>query len=397
MKKLRSIAINILLSIVSLALMCALLEWYFSAKYKNILESTGYQHEEEWAERYRTLDLDAFTPRPEKLTILGIGDSFTYGFGVQKEENIFLKILEKRLQEKRTLPVTTINAGKPAANIEDYLKTCTLILEKGQDILLPGWTPDLLVLNIFINDPEIKVNGRTPYVKNWHLVPFRGDALIRHSYLYLYIYHKFNRAVEALGFKPSYKDHLLKLYNPDGNYWKQFEKQFAAIVELCQQKDIPVVVSILPILAQFDTYQYTKAHDSLHELFNESGIPYVDMLDYLKNEDYSTLWINPFDAHPNEKAHKIIGESLYQFIESRHLLPVHNKTDAHAQFEKYVPQKDRLNSTDDETLMKTIHFAWLSDDYKPAYDYSCILNDRHPGNRLLNDIVNYLRLKKGKD
>ncbi|GEM_PF-6699568 len=77
------------------------------------------------------------------IRILGLGDSFTFGWGVASEET-FLKQLELLLQQRTGMPVETINAGVPGWGLNQYY----LFLKKAGI----RYAPDVVVLAYFTDD-----------------------------------------------------------------------------------------------------------------------------------------------------------------------------------------------------------------------------------------------------
>ncbi|MFC1477683.1 hypothetical protein ACFL6L_04375, partial [candidate division KSB1 bacterium] len=249
------------------------------------------------------------------------------------------------------------------------------------------------ILNIFINDPEIKINGETPVIARWHPVPFLGKYIIRYSYFYLYVYYKFNRTVEALGIKESYSDHLQELYDPEGEHWKQFQQQLTDIAVICRRREVLLFISILPILVNFDDYPYSYAHESLHTLCSDLQIPYIDLLPYFQGMDYTTLWINPFDGHPNEQAHTIIANAIYQHILNNNIMTMTTQEDVKERIEYLKNLKEPSTESQSDSIMRLLHCYWLIKDYKNALSQCRQLLALHPDNNMLLDIERYLNLK----
>lgn len=84
--------------------------------------------------------------------IVAIGDSFTYGWGVNIEDT-----WEKRLEfylRARGLNVEVLNLGKPAAGPNEYAQIA--------DAVIPALKPDLLILGILSGDDIHQVTGFDP-------------------------------------------------------------------------------------------------------------------------------------------------------------------------------------------------------------------------------------------
>ncbi len=88
--------------------------------------------------RDREIDL---SQRPA-CRITAIGDSFTYGFGVNLEDT-WVKVLERRLRDSG-LDVEIINCGSPGAGPADYAKFAKKII--------PVLKPDLVLIGLLQDD-----------------------------------------------------------------------------------------------------------------------------------------------------------------------------------------------------------------------------------------------------
>ncbi len=80
--------------------------------------------------------------RSDKFRIVAIGDSFTYGWGVNLED-VWCKQLEKRLLDQG-LNVEVLNLGKPAAGPSEYAWIA--------ETVLPLLQPDLVLVGVLVGD-----------------------------------------------------------------------------------------------------------------------------------------------------------------------------------------------------------------------------------------------------
>jgi len=62
-------------------------------------------------------------------------------------------------------------------------------------------------------------------------------------------------------------------------------------------------------------YPFRPAHAKLVAYCRERGIPVLDLEPVLSRHAESGLIVSPYDAHPNERAHKIAADAI-----QRHLL-----------------------------------------------------------------------------
>ena len=109
---------------------------------------TGYLKEEEFRTDvsinslgYRQGEFDL--ERGAEQRVLVVGDSFTFGFGVEERDG-YVQVMERTLNEQASPPVETINAGVPAWWTDAYyvyLKTRGLALN-----------PNVVVLGLFMGN-----------------------------------------------------------------------------------------------------------------------------------------------------------------------------------------------------------------------------------------------------
>ena len=151
-KKPISILINIFLMLVSLIIMFLVAELVcrivLKPKFDKWIIGPSYS-EDKWIKAhyednslYRRKSLIYYE---NKINILGLGDSFTFGEGVQDREKLYLSILEKKLNE--TYPVNINNIGRAGYNIEH-------IREEGMTYV-SRLKPDIVLYGIVLNDLQI--------------------------------------------------------------------------------------------------------------------------------------------------------------------------------------------------------------------------------------------------
>lgn len=88
-------------------------------------------------------------PKPLGIfRIAVIGDSYTYGWGVE-EEQTWVRLLEKMIKV-RDKKLEVVNMGKPGANLEDYLEIAR--------VGIPILEPDLVILALLQGDDLILSN-----------------------------------------------------------------------------------------------------------------------------------------------------------------------------------------------------------------------------------------------
>ena len=214
-----------------------------------------------------------------------LGDSMTFGFGSSYTFADFL-------QEKLTGQYNILNTGVGNTN--------TGMQEKGFLKFHKVHNPKILVLNFFINDLEV-------------INPKKKNFIRSNFYSFTYLYYKYNimklRFSKTLTFSSYYKktfedkQALLNVFNSILNLEKYSE-----------ENNIKFFVHFIPELHDLKNYPFISEHNIIKKFLSKNSIKYIDGLDYLQNENEKKLWVSVYDTHANEKAHKIIGEYLLEYL-----------------------------------------------------------------------------------
>jgi len=166
----------------------------------------------------------------------------------------------------------------------------------------------LIVLNYIFNDIEDSIppdggefNYKPPEILR---KIFRYIVFFKHMY-YNFIYpveevneRYFTRLREAYSNEEILQDHILKL------------KLLKYVTE--EIYDAKLLIVVWPWLNKIS---YSKDYKRMIKEFEGLGIPYIDLVVYLKKYKSEELMLNPRDSHPNEKANRVLAEIIYRYIE----------------------------------------------------------------------------------
>ena len=276
------------------------------------------------------------------LRLLGLGDSFTFGVGVQ-DQHTFLRRLETRLANRlrNQQPVEVLNAGTQGYNTRDQ----QLNLEH-------RWLelkPDVVLVVFYLNDiyrDEAAVafwnNGegdgvylqpsgwaRYSLLIDWCQYAWRARQL-RQSMIAHYSQAYFTSP-------RSFFQHTQQPQDSDSQHmdWPASRAALLRIVELAKQHDFQVGLAIFPELMSLDDYPFVAIHSFVEETCDEIGLKVHDLLPAFQGKQDHTLWVHPTDHHPNEIAHDIAARSLEPFLHS--LIKTHSST-TRSQDQTQTPQ-----------------------------------------------------------
>lgn len=256
-------------------------------------------------------------PKPaDRYRIAAIGDSFTFAPYMQFTDT-YVKKLEQMLNLKTgEKQVEVINYGVPAYSTSHEIPIVRKAITEGADLIL---------LQITLNDPEIK--HHTPSGLKEHM-PDRFGALSlsgtvgslakRWKTLAFVLNRLHNTKTHQ-----AYADYFLDLFdNP--RTWVPFKRSMAKLVETARQKNIPIKAVIFPLfgLPMDDSYPFFSIHEKVDALMKELNVSSIDLSPIYKDIPLARLQVIPgVDRHPNEIAHRMAAEEIYLWLEGMQILP----------------------------------------------------------------------------
>jgi hypothetical protein len=266
--------------------------------------------------------------------IMVIGDSFTFGMGVNLKDT-YPKKLEDLLNGSG-IAAQVINCGVIGYDMWQY---CEMLETK-----VPPYQPDLIILGLFEDDlkssvPPYKENeayqGENPFqVKGVSAVISRislYNFLRNISLLFEYKY----RYKQGAGYLKGIEERK-KIIGPDNptdvNYrvmsgkiekekLKKFSDKLAKFVSDTRKLGGRVLVVMIPDSVQLNDYHLQAVNRFVKRLCNDMGVPFLDTTPMLEqSKDFTSLYLFPFDAHNSPKGLRIIAEAIARQIIKLELL-----------------------------------------------------------------------------
>jgi lysophospholipase L1-like esterase len=206
--------------------------------------------------------------------IISLGDSFTFGFGIQLNET-YSKVLEKKLNSNSSKKFEVLNFGVPGYNLEQKIE---FFKEKGLK-----YDPDMILLQ-YLSDDILEVYR---FQKVWWK-KIKDSKNV----------NKANYGTENL-----IRDEILsKSYTETS---KIVEKSFHKLRNLTHNRNITIVI----------LFWYQPPENQLKvikKVTEEYGWHVLNVGDFLKGKEPSQLRLP--DGHPNALANKIVGEGIYTYL-----------------------------------------------------------------------------------
>ena len=245
---------------------------------------------------------------PNRYRIAIIGDSFTFGNGIEEPDR-FSNLIQGFLGPQYEV----LNFGHPGDNIPDHLITLDRVLK---------FRPDFVLLQLYENDletPTMTTHRPTDYP----LLPLDLDRrLSGASLLYRLTIDKWNQFQEAVGLAEGYTRYMARhLRDPDSPDARESFGMLEQFIEQARAAGVPSGGVLFPALyglrQKGANYSFDYMNDRIRMIYTVEQTPYLDLLPaFLTIRDSRTLWVSPFDPHPNAKANNLAAIAILNQFES---------------------------------------------------------------------------------
>ena len=285
----------------------------------------------------RDREYDATKP-PGSLRILALGDSWTFGVGMNNEDT-WPKRLESLLTSPER-PVAVMNTG--VSGYETYHEAFYY------KELAPEFQHDLVLVGIYpVNDVHAKDRKYARYRRLYNISPLLLQIYRYPKHLYIsQLYNnwrearKYRRREEfyakqdaaagvAAGpnkghFAPGEED-WAELYTDRFSGWRTMQESFRSIGETAQRAGVPGVAILFPDLrdlARYHGYSHPKVEPLLRSAIESAGLVFIDL-----EADFAPFAGREPDisgfvggTHPNAKGYDLIAHAVARELQARHLL-----------------------------------------------------------------------------
>ncbi|MCX7111048.1 MAG: SGNH/GDSL hydrolase family protein [Proteobacteria bacterium] len=245
------------------------------------------------------------SPFPEKLPvtlrIMIVGDSLTYGYGID-EQDTYSNLIQKALSEHYRVEV--LNLGHSGYQSEDIYHLI--------DKYLPLLQPDLIVYGMCLND--FLSSGIGQYQNNMaYQVPFPWkEVFLKRTRTARFLSDRYNKLLMKLKLRNDFFSDILKDFK---NYRVRFAQDMQMMNQLAKSKGLPPIVGM--VLNQYPcincpSYQISKYAELYMKEAGMTVIP-ANYIEELTGKGIQ-LHVNQWEGHPNEKANQIFSEMFVQEI-----------------------------------------------------------------------------------
>ncbi len=245
--------------------------------------------------------------REGALRIVGLGDSYTFGDGLDPDET-WLRQLGARVSESITdRKIRTLNFGRRGANTHEQLA----ILE--EDVLRHA--PDLVVLGFTVfNDAETKEYRERTTGEHKARAKKTTWSLAQWLNTHSYAVHFVVKILRRKRNQTAMRVHIGGQYADDAPGLIECRAALASIAQTCRERKLPLVLVIFPshhkdpFLNDFAKTEFAEAHAKIRSALSDyPEVPVVDMADHLSDFQGQVIWI-PGDGHPDARYAERVGE-----------------------------------------------------------------------------------------
>ena len=238
---------------------------------------------------------------PAPVDVLVVGDSFTEGQGVTREQ-----AWPARLEAHSGRRV--LNCGRRGYDVEDVAGFLERQLHRAPRLVLYG-----MLLNDVLTSADYPAQE---YLDDWIVVRRRmeppdrgGSALLRLGTDLLE-----TRRV-SLATRHWYAG-LLSHRNDTG--WRRTVETIVAMDTQVRARNADFAVVLWPILSGLDDYPFLPVHKGVQADLGAVGIRVLDLSTALSGESAELLWVHPADHHPNRLAHDRAGGAVGRWLQATH-------------------------------------------------------------------------------
>jgi hypothetical protein len=229
--------------------------------------------------------------RPGVPRVIMLGDSFIEGWGVPFEETV-AKRLEVMLEGAgRVTEVMNTGVGNYGSvqEIEAFLTRDA------------RFHPDLVVLNFDFRSavpvPRYGADG-------W---------LFRHAESLVFLTAGADAVQRFVGARRRWDKDYLALF--DGPGWAAAKEAIHRLATYCRQQHIGLLVANWPELHDVQHYRLGHITNVIREVAADEHVPFVDLLEAVKDQDSARLWVTRPDPHPNGYANGLFALYLFPIID----------------------------------------------------------------------------------
>ena len=255
-------------------------------------------------------DLDRAQPKPPGVRrVVCLGDSFTWGVGVQWDD-AWPQRIERSLSRTRGERWEAVNLAEPGMNT---VQEASRLESEGF-----GYGPDVVVVGFVLNDSEDEDAAEARRASDWaeeqHREPGALEALLDRSALVRVVRTRVSATIENRRRITGYRS----MYSDSYKGWTAAKAALQAMGGMCRAHGVPFVVVIFPLFANplDDGYPFAELHARVASAAEQAGAKVLDLLPRYRNVDWRLLVVDGTnDEHPSELAQRIAAQAIVRSVD----------------------------------------------------------------------------------
>jgi hypothetical protein len=223
-------------------------------------------------------------------SFLILGSSVALGWGVDKEK-IFSSIMNNKAIEDNKKWIF-INGGVGNYNTERYINN---YLENWKSLQFTD-----LIIHFFVNDTELIQSAKTNFfTENLHL----GVVLWKLINSYVSVFNPENIT-----------EYYKKRYEDDYKGFIIAKNELNKLSLHCKKNGINCHIILMPDLHKLNPYKLDFIDKKIHAVSKDLNFSYFDLIGTFNKIEANKLWNKYNDPHPNDYAHNLMGNAVYNFL-----------------------------------------------------------------------------------
>jgi hypothetical protein len=253
--------------------------------------------------QYRSKSDVVLNPSDGRRHVCFLGDSFTFGHGVANVADRFSDRISKQLNGEGEPSTEFSNLAWPGTD----LLWAEAILKHS---FSSGGRIDDAVYVLCLNDIEAfhdPTMSRSSSLSHFEPPGF----FFRDTYFFNWLYFRSQLLLQPQ--TRGYYSFVKEYY--EGEPWLRFREALSRTSTLCREHDCTFRVAIFPFLNNpGPEYPFREIHHQIQAECEGLAIACFDLDPALSKHAEERLTVNPFDAHPNERAHEIAANALTEWL-----------------------------------------------------------------------------------
>lgn len=302
--------VHALLSLVTFLAGLSVVELYFAlcCDVSDSLNMTNIS--QRWTKRHVRLNPQGFRDRKPfsketggRRRIAFLGDSFTFGQGVNNNEDRFSDCLARELEQTRPGQFEVSNLGVQGAGLPQL----NSIIEKA---ISEKYPMEVVVYVVCLNDIDRYYSDIAQLYQR--MEPSRPSFfLFRDTYFFNLLYiHAQQFTIPELRL---YRSMLLRWY--DGEEWTRMQQGLRHLRDTCRSANVDLRIAIFPLISNLGPdNSFREVHKQIAAYSRELGLRTLDLEPVLEPHAHTGLAASFFDEHPSARAHRLAADALRESL-----------------------------------------------------------------------------------